>query len=219
MDNLLVEGGQFVGRGYCSQGLFMLNVLKIMNGNASTSAYMIDSCDRWHGRLGHVGFSYIKKMKAIGLLHNVTISDYDKCEICVESKSTKKSCKSVWESELLELIHSDLGDLKNNLTRGGKSFYITFIDDYSRYTIIYLLKSKDEGFEIFLKYKSEVKNQLNKKIKRLRSDRGSEYELKQFKKFCEYDIIHETAPPYSLEYNGVAERKNRTLKNDECYAY
>ena len=78
-------------------------------------------------------------MKDISLLYNVTISDYDKCEICVESKSTKKSCKSVErEFELLELIHSDLGDMKNNLTRGGKRFYITFIDDCSRYTVVYL---------------------------------------------------------------------------------
>ena len=59
----------------------MLNVLEIMNENASiSSAYMIDSCNLWHDRLGHVGFSYIKKMKDIDLLHNVTISDHDKCE-------------------------------------------------------------------------------------------------------------------------------------------
>ena len=92
----MTKGDQFVGKGYCSQGLFVLNVLEIMNGNASSSsAYLIDSCDLWHGRLGHAGFSYIKKMKEIGLLRNVTTSDHDKCEICVESKSTKKSCKSV----------------------------------------------------------------------------------------------------------------------------
>ena len=70
----------------------MLNVLEIMNENASTFfAYMIDSCDG----LGHVGFSYVKKMKDTSLLHNVTIFIHDKCEICVESKFTKKSCKNV----------------------------------------------------------------------------------------------------------------------------
>ena len=52
----------FFGKKYYSQGLFMLNVLEIMNENASTtSAYLIDSCDLWHGRLGHVDFLYIKK--------------------------------------------------------------------------------------------------------------------------------------------------------------
>ena len=92
----------------------MLNVLEIMNKNSSTSsAYMIDSCDRWHGKLRHVAFFYIKKMKDIGHSHDVIIFDHDKCEICIESKSTKNSCKSVQrESQLLEFIHSDLGDLK-----------------------------------------------------------------------------------------------------------
>ena len=47
----------------------------------------------------------------------------------------------------------------------------------------------------------------------MRSDRGGEYELKQFNEFCEHGIIHETTPPYSPESNGVVERKNRTLKN------
>ena len=73
---------------------------------------------------------------------------------------------------------------------------------------------------MFLKYKSEIKNQLNKKIKRLRSDRGGEYELNQFNKFCEqHGIIHETTPLYSPEYNDVAERKIEHSKYDECYAY
>ena len=76
-----------------------------------------------------------------------------KCESCVESKTTKKSCKSIErESNLLSLIHSDLGDLKNTMTRGSKRFYMTFIDDYSRYTRVYLLRNKDEAKDAFIKY-------------------------------------------------------------------
>ena len=64
---------------------------------------------------------------------------------------------------------------------------------------------------MFLTYKAEVENQLNKKIKRIMSDKGGEYAL--FNDFCVKEgIIHEVIPPYSLESNGVAERKNRTLK-------
>ena len=95
-----------------------------------------------------------------------------------------------------------------------KDSIFTFIDDCSRYTVAYLFRFKDEAFGMFLKYKAEVENQLNKKIKRLRSERGGEYELKQFNEFCEqHGIIHESTPPYSPESNGVAERKNKTLKN------
>ena len=115
------------------------------------------------------------------------------------------------EAKLLELIHSNLGDLKQTMTRGGKKFYVTFIDDYSRFTRVYLLRNKDEGFDMFLSYKAKVENQLDRKFKRIRSDRGGKYI--PLNDYCEKKgIIHEVTPPYSPESNGVAERKNRTLK-------
>ena len=88
------------------------------------------------------------------------------------------------------------------MIRSGKKYYITFIDDFSRYTMVYLLRSKDEAFEMFLKYKAEVENQLKRKIKRLRSDRGGEYEFTPFNDFYEqHGIIHEFTLPYSPESN------------------
>ena len=99
------------------------------------------------------------------------------------------------------------------MTKDGKRSYITFIDDYSRHTRVYLLRNKDKARDVFIKYTNEVENQLSKKIKRLRTDRGGEYESNPFNSFCEdHGIIHETTPPYSPESNGVAERKNRILK-------
>ena len=75
-----------------------------------------------------------------------------------------------------------------------------------------MLKSKDEAIEKFILYKQEVETQLNKKIKMVRSDRGGEY-VEPFSAFCaQHGIIHEVTPPYSPQSNGVAERKNRTLK-------
>ena len=66
---------------------------------------------------------------------------------------------------------------------------------------------------MFLKYKAEVENQLDKKIKRLRSDRDGEYSTNTLEAFCEKNgIIHEVSAPYTPQQNGVAERKNRTLK-------
>ena len=60
------------------------------------------------------------------------------------------------------------------MTKGGKNNCVTFIDDFSRYTKVYLIKHKDESFD--------VENQLNKKNKRIRSDRGGEYVL--FNDYC-----------------------------------
>ena len=90
------------------------------------------------------------------------------------------------------------------MTRGGKRLYITFIDDYSRYTRVYLLRNKDEARDAFIKYKNKVENQLSKKIKRLRTDRGGEYESNLFNSFCEdHGIIHETTP-YSPKSNSYS---------------
>lgn len=94
-------------------------------------------------------------MKELGLISNIASNNLDKCEICAEAKITKKSCKSVErESELLGLIHTDLGDLKFDMTRTGKRYYITFIDDYSRFCTVYLLRTKDEAGEMFLNFKA-----------------------------------------------------------------
>ena len=110
---------------------------------------------------------YIKKMKTLGLINNIDYLGLSKCHICATSKLTRKTCGSVTrEINMLELIHSDLGDLKQTMTRGGKKFYVTFIDDYSRFIRVYLLRNKDEVFDMFLSYKAEVENQLDRKIKR-----------------------------------------------------
>ena len=154
----------------------MLSIYEVMNENSFSSAYLVDSYDLWHAILGHVSSGYIKKMQTLGLINNIDYSGLSKCHICVTSKLTKKTYRSVSsETKLLELIHYDLGDLKRTMTRGGKKFYVTFIDDYYRFTIVYLLRNKDEAFDLFLSYKAEIENQFDRKIKRIRSDRGGEY--------------------------------------------
>ena len=117
------------------------------------------------------------------------------------------------KTQLLELVHSDLADFKNTISKGEKKWYITFVDDFSKYTRVYLLKSKDEVEESFLKYKAEVENQLDRKIKRLRSDRGGEYDTNSLTAFYEKNgIIHETSAPYTPPQNGLADGKNVLLK-------
>ena len=65
----------------------------------------------------------------------------------------------------LELVHSDLCEMNGELTKGGKGYFMTIIDDCTRFCHVYLLKSKDKVLYYFKIYKTEVKNQLEKNIK------------------------------------------------------
>ena len=197
-----------------SNGLFVLNTA-FMNVNISSYAYVIEAIDLWHGRLGHVNFALIRKLKDLKLINACESHENGKCLVCVESKCFKRPYKPVMtrSTELLELIHSYLADLKNTPSRGGNNYYVSFVDDFSRYTKIYLIKSKDEASSMFMKFKAEFENQLSKRIKRLRSDRGGEYSDRTLKVYCESNgIIHEFIVPYSPQQNDIAERRNRTLK-------
>ena len=214
---ILTKAGMYVGKGYLTEGLFKLNVLvtNTMNNNKNTSVYIVDSFVLWHARLGHVNNRSIYRMVNLNLLPKFDVNIHNKCEICTESKFARQSFKSVQErsNELLTLIHSDLCDFKAIPSRGGKNYFITFIDDCSKYCYVYLLHSKDEALNSFKTYKAEVENRLEKKIKVIRSDRGGEYESAAFSDFCAQNgIVHQTTAPYTPQQNGVAERKNRTLK-------
>jgi transposase InsO family protein len=141
-----------------------------------------------------------------------------KCQVCVQSKQPYKPHKAAEARSLspLEFAHSDLCEMNDMLISGEKRYFMTLIDDSTRHYYVYLLKTKDEALHCFKVYKAEVENQLERKIKHIRSDRGGEYFSTEFNLFCEeHDIVHERTPPYSLESNRVVEGKNRTLTNGE----
>ncbi|XP_074293228.1 uncharacterized protein LOC141620194 [Silene latifolia] len=157
--------------GYLCGGLFVLNVdSPIINNNASTSAYIAESIDVWHGRVGHVNVDSNKKLKSMSLIPSLSSEVFEKCPSCVEAKFAKKPSRPVTtrHTSLPELIHTDLDDFKNTMSR-GKHYYVTFIDGCSRYTKVYLLRNKSEAEDMFMKFKAEVENQLDRNIKRVSS--------------------------------------------------
>jgi len=77
-------------------------------------------------------------------------------------------------SQLLELVYFDICEINGMLTKGEKRYFITFIDDYSRFTYVHLLRIKDEAFEKFKEFKIMVENQKERKIKIFKSDSGGE---------------------------------------------
>jgi transposase InsO family protein len=94
----------------------------------------------------------------------------------------------------------------------GARYFVTFIDDKTRMTFTYPMKSKDETYQKFKFFKTLVENQTEKKIKILRSDNGGEYTSHEFDSYLkEHGIKHQKSAPYVPEQNGIAERANRTI--------
>jgi len=172
----------------------------------------IKSCDIWHGRLGHINFNFIKKIINLNLIPKSSFGSSSRCEICVQGKYVRIPFHSITRNfEPVQLIHSDVCDSNIVLTRGGRRYFVTFIDDYSKFCYTYLLKFKDEVFDWFKMYKTEAENQLERKIKVLRSNRGEYISNDMTGFYQEHDIIHEVTAPYTPKSNDVAERKNITL--------
>lgn len=99
--------------------------------------YLVVSFTLWHARLDHIGTSTMKIMLNCDMI-SYDVNNAYKCKTCVESKMVKKLYQSVKRtSQILELIHSDTCKLNCMLTRDENRYFITFIDDHSRYTYVY----------------------------------------------------------------------------------
>lgn len=100
----------------------------------------------------------------------------------------------------------------NVKARSGATYFFTFIDDLKHFGYVYLISHKSEALEYFKRFMNEVENQLDKRIKFLRTDQGREYLSNQFEELCnEKGIVRQLTTPYTPQQNGMAERRNRTL--------
>lgn len=90
---------------------------------------------------------------------------------------------------------------------------MTLIDDYSRYTVVCLLRKKSDAIGCIKRYVAYVKLKFGKAPSVIRSDGGGEYVNRELKDFYEHEGIEaQYTAAYSPQQNGVAERKNRTLQ-------
>ncbi|KAL2493081.1 Integrase catalytic domain-containing protein [Abeliophyllum distichum] len=116
--------------------------------------------------------------------------------------------------EFLITLHADLWGPATVCTQSGFRYYLLIIDDFSRKSWVFLLKTKDETFSAFKNWKTQIENQVDLKIKTLRTDNGLELCNYEFNEFCNiHGIIRHRTVTYTPQQNGVAERMNRTLLN------
>ena len=100
---------------------------------STSSVYMLESFNLCHGRLGYVNFNSLRRLIKLDHIPSFHIDTSPKCETCVEAKLTKSSFQSIERiTEPLDLIHTDVCDLKLVQSRGGNKYFITFVDDCTK---------------------------------------------------------------------------------------
>lgn len=198
--------GSTIATGRLENGMFILNV-KSERTNAFAVNKKHDDIAMWHKRLGHISFYNMRFL-------NLKIPTGLKCKVCIKGKQSRLPFTDTGNraTKKLELIHSDVGGPISVKSMSGCKYYITFIDDFTRKVFIYCIHNKGQVFQCFEKFKTLVENQTESKIKKFRSDNGTEFENGKFKTFFEKcGIEYQRSAPYSPQQNGLAERMNRTL--------
>ncbi|CAL1382291.1 unnamed protein product [Linum trigynum] len=148
----------------------------------------------WHLRYGHLNFGGLKLLGQKKMVHGLPVINHPDqlCEGCLVGKQFRASFPKESLSRAkapLELVHADLCGPITPTSFGKNKYFLLFIDDYSRKTWVYFLKQKSDTFEAFKKFKMMVENESGRYIKAMRSDRGGEFMLKKFRRFCEYQGI------------------------------
>jgi Integrase core domain len=161
-----------------------------------------------YGRMGHPSDRVLSKIIYLSNLNS------NCCEVCNFAKQTKLpfSLSNNKTNKPFQLIHSDVWGPAPIDSYDNFKYFVTFIDDFSRATWLYLLNSKTEVFPIFKDFAKLISTQYNTQIRILRTDNGTEYINNNFRDFLSnMGIIHQTTCVGTPEQNGIAERKNRHI--------
>ncbi|KAI3692517.1 hypothetical protein L6452_32334 [Arctium lappa] len=200
---------------YC---LDMDNVDSVSSLNCLVSKASGDESSLWHRRMCHMNFKTMNKLVKNNLVRGLpskVFSCDDHCVACLKGKQHKTSHKTKEINSIsscLQLLHMDLFGPTNVMSIGKKSYCLAIVDDYSRFTWVYFLRTKDETSGLIKSFILRIENQTNQKVKVIRSDNGTEFKNLDLNTFCEEKgIERQYSAPRTPQQNGVAERRNRTL--------
>jgi transposase InsO family protein len=166
----------------------------------------------WHKRLGHIG------EEALRLTIKGLTGKLGNCEICRLSKHKKTSYnhqdKRAPAKACLDVIYSDImGPMQQN-GENGERYVATYIDDYSDFTTVKNLKTKNEQEKHMMEFISRSETEHEKTIKKIITDNGGEYLTKTFREYCKRKgTNHLPTNSYNPQQNGKAERRNQVLAN------
>ncbi|GJX67800.1 retrovirus-related pol polyprotein from transposon TNT 1-94 [Tanacetum coccineum] len=214
-----------------------LEGVDLLKGNRSTNLYTINLHEMasaspiclmaratstkswlWHQRLSHLNFDTINDLAKNDLVTGLPKFKYHKehlCPSCEQGKSKRASHppKPVPNSkQRLHLLHMDLCGPMRIASINGKRYVLVIVDDYSRYTWVHFLRSKDEAPEVFKTFLKRITVLLQSHVIIIRSDNGTEFKNQILKEYFDsVGISHQASSVRTPQQNGVVERRNRTL--------
>ena len=180
--------------------------------NSVTATQQSHSLQLWHQILGHCNVKDVLQLENVVDGMHITDKSSFYCKVCAEGKMTQSRNRHPDKraTSILELVHTDLAGPISPVSNEGSKYCISFVDDYSSLIFVYFLKSKSDVVSATERFLADIAPY--GRIKRLRSDNGTEYTSNEFNNLLvKNQIKHEYSSPYSAHQNGTAERNWRSL--------
>jgi len=171
----------------------------------------------WHRRLGHPSDNYMKKLSKIVNGLNLNIGRYystSGCSVCTQGKQSANPFHGTRTraTRPLQLIHTDVCGPITPASWSGERYYVSFIDDFTHFAIVYPIKEKFDTLNKLKIFEAFATAHFGTRMSKLRCDNGDEYTSKAFREFCEGKGIQiQYTSPYTPQQNGHADRLNRTI--------
>ncbi|KAA0062501.1 Beta-galactosidase [Cucumis melo var. makuwa] len=213
-----MSSGRTIDTAQYSRGLYILDddtscsSLSRVSLLSSYFGTFEQDCMLWHFRLDHPNFTYMQYL----FPHHFSKLDVSSlsCDVCIRTKQHRVSFPSQPHkpTQPFTLIHRDVWGPSKVTTSSGRRWFVTFIDDHTRLTWVYLITDKSEVSSIFQNFYHTVATKFDTKIAILRSNNGRKFQNHNLSEFLtSKGIVHQTSCAYTPQQNGVAERKNRHL--------
>ncbi|GKD52932.1 putative ribonuclease H-like domain-containing protein [Tanacetum coccineum] len=186
-------------------------------GTIKTEA-TFDESKLWHRSVGHLNFKTMNKLVKGNLVRGLPSKLFENdqtCVACQKGKQHKAFCKSKTKNSIslpLHLLHMDLFGPTFVKSLMKKMYCLVVTDDYSRFTWVFFLATKDETSGILKSFIIGIENLVDHKVKVIRCDNRTEFKNKEMNQFCEMKgILRQFSVARTPQQNGVSERRNRTL--------
>ena len=170
---------------------------------------------KWHRRFGHAGASRLQRLQSCveGITLDLHPSETEKaCSTCLQSKMIRVQAREAppRATKRLQRVYSDMWGLYRHKSLGGNRYFVTFTDEFSRYSELFLMGKKTDVYNIFSVWKLKAEKETDKKVSTIRSDNGGEYG-KLSRIWAPEGVEFEFTTYYTPEQNGISERLNRTI--------